>query len=78
MGFKRVSMGFPLDSYRNSMIFQWDFFGFLWEFHDVFMNFYGITMGCLRDSYCMLFPCYAYDMSMGFLWDSSGISMIFL
>ena len=27
MGFKRVSMGFPLDSYRNSMIFQWDFFG---------------------------------------------------
>ena len=25
----------------------------------------------------MFFPCYFYDLSMGFLWDSYGISMIF-
>ena len=24
----------------------------------------------------MLFPCYIYDLSMRFLWDSYGISMI--
>jgi hypothetical protein len=24
----------------------------------------------------MLFPCYIYDLSMGFLWDSYGMSMI--
>ena len=26
----------------------------------------------------MLFPCYTYDLSIGFLWDSYGISMICL
>ena len=41
-------------------------------------------MGFLREFYGgffvvpMLFPCYFYDLSMGFLWDSYWISMIFL
>jgi len=33
-------------------------------------------MGFLWGSYAI--PCYFYDISMGFLSDSSGISMIFL
>ena len=33
-------------------------------------------MGFLCGSYAI--PCDFYDLSMGFLWDSSGVSMIFL
>ena len=36
----------------------------------------GILMGILCGSYAI--PCYFYDLSMGFLWDSYGISMIFI
>ena len=40
----------------------------------------GILMGFLCGSYAI--PCYFYDLSIGFLWGSSGIfhyiSMIFL
>ena len=36
----------------------------------------GILMGFLCGSYAI--SCYIYDLSMRFLWDSYGISMIFL
>jgi len=36
----------------------------------------GILMGVLCGSYAI--PCCVYDLSIGFLWDSYGISMIFL
>ena len=45
---------------------------FLWEFHDVSMifpwDYYGIPEGSLWDFFVvpMLFPCYFYDLSMGF------------
>ena len=34
----------------------------------------GILMGFLCGSNAI--PCYFYDLSMGFLWESSGISII--
>ena len=37
----------------------------------------GILLGFLCGSHAI--PCYFYyDLSMGFLWDSCGVSMIFL
>ena len=47
----------------------------------VLMYFYWIPMGFLLCEIPMGFPCYFsyfYDLSMGFLWDSYGISMLFL
>ena len=50
-GFKRISIGLPLNSYGISMIFLWDFFGismiFLLDFYDIS---FWITMGFLLDS----------------------------
>ena len=43
--------------------------GFLKEFFEILMGFFVVPM---------LFPCYIYDLSMGFLWGSYGVSMIFL
>jgi len=41
---KKISMGFPLDSYGISMIFLWDFFGISVVF---LLDFYAISMGLL-------------------------------
>ena len=41
---------------------------FLWDYY---RNSYGVSLW-------LLFPCSIYGLSMGFLWDSYGGSMIFL
>ena len=43
--------------------------GFLKEFYEILMDFFVVTMQ---------FPRYFYDLSMEFLSDSYGMSMIFL
>ena len=61
------------DFHDVCMIFLEDFDGIsegmLWEFYGILMGFFVVPM---------LFPCYIYDLSMGFLLDSYGIAMIFL
>ena len=64
--FKRMSMGFPLDSYGVSLAC---FMICLWYF-------FGISTICLLEFYDIL--CYYYWISMEFLWHSYGITMMCL
>ena len=43
--------------------------GVLWDSYGILIGFFVVPMLC---------PCYFYDLSIGFLWDSYRISVIFL
>ena len=82
-GFKRMSMGFPLDSYGIPVVFLWYFYGISlgcpWYFYGITMGFrkgcrwyfYGIPIGFEQDTsgISIGFLWNFYDISMGLLWD---------
>ena len=80
---KKVPMGFPRYFYDSPMGSHGIPIGFPWCFYDISMGllwgFWRNSMGFLKDFFVvlMLFPCYLYNLSIRFLWDSHWVSMIF-